>query len=61
MQHISKMLNKFDQWMAAVTFAEAGESQTAMEFLEKKPRKRNIRRKVTGIRKDNRKRPVLRV
>jgi hypothetical protein len=61
MARLNNILNRFDRWMAAVTFAEAGEPNTALSFLNQKPRKRNMKRKKSDVRTEERTRPVLRV
>ena len=61
MSYINEMLNRFDRWMVAVTFAEADESVTAMRFLRGRPKKRKVMRKETDVRTEERNRPVLRV
>ncbi|MBW1641599.1 MAG: hypothetical protein JRJ76_02045 [Deltaproteobacteria bacterium] len=55
-----KKLNKFDRLMAAITFAEAGESETAIKLMDqgqKKKQKRIVKK--SDKRADQR--PVLRV
>lgn len=58
MFRIRERINKFDRLMMAITFAEAGERETALKVMNRKPR-----RKRTGlkIRKRTAQRPVLRV
>jgi len=53
----TKKLNLWNRIMTAITFAEAGEAETAIEFLDKKT---NEKRPETRIRK-NEQRPELRV
>jgi len=52
------LLNKLDRWMVAITFAEAGERETALEVMKEKRKRKNRYRlelkKVEG-------RPELRV
>ena len=57
MKQNTNRLNLWDRIMTAITFAEAGEAETAIEFLEKKT---NEQRPETRIRK-NEQRPELRV
>ncbi|MBU0664817.1 MAG: hypothetical protein KJ990_09780 [Proteobacteria bacterium] len=48
-------LNKWDKWMMAVTFAEAGEAETARDILEQSNKKEK------RSEKQERTRPDLRV
>ena len=57
MEQNTKKLNLWNRIMTAITFAEAGEAETAIEFLEKKT---NEQRPENRIRK-NEQRPELRV
>ncbi|MBI4774312.1 MAG: hypothetical protein HY788_09060 [Deltaproteobacteria bacterium] len=60
MSKIRDKMLKLDQWMVAVTFAEAGERNTALEIMNETPGK-EIRKRVHGRvckREDNR--PVMR-
>ncbi len=57
---IKARINRFDQWMMAATFAEAGEKETALEMINRSPRKKNRKRiKYRGTRREEQ-RPVLR-
>jgi len=53
----TKKLNLWDRIMMAITFAEAGEAETAVQLLDKKT---NEQRQETRIRKTEQ-RPELRV
>ena len=57
MEHNTKKLNLWDRIMTAITFAEAGEAETAVQLLDKKT---NEQRQETRIRKTEQ-RPELRV
>ena len=57
MKQNTKKLNAWNRIMMAITFAEAGEAETAIELLDKKT---NEQRPETRIRK-NEHRPELRV
>ena len=57
MEHNTKKLNLWDRIMMAITFAEAGESGTAIELLENKIKEK---RPETRARKSEQ-RPELRV
>ena len=61
MRKLKTMMNRFDRVMAAVTFAEAGEPDTALHFLSQKPRRKDFDRKKAVKRDQDRNRPVLRV
>lgn len=37
----SPRISKFDRWMMAITFAEAGDPKTALDITRKGPRKTN--------------------
>ena len=50
-------LTKFDRWMMAITFAEAGEQEMALEMMNQKPKKKRLRYRV---KKHAEERPVLR-
>ena len=53
MNTYTEKLNAWDRIMMAITFAEAGEAETAREVLSKRPETRS--------RKESAKRPQLRV
>ena len=57
MEHNTKKLNLWDRIMMAITFAEAGEEETAMELLDQKTKEK---RPETRARKSVQ-RPELRV
>jgi hypothetical protein len=57
MEQNTKKLNLWNRIMTAITFAEAGEAETAIQFLDKKT---NEQRPENRIRK-NEQRPELRV
>lgn len=53
-----KWVDRFDRWMVAITFAEAGQREMALDFLNEKPRKKRV---VSRSGKHVEQRPVLRV
>jgi len=55
-----KKLNKFDRLMAAITFAEAGEHETAIKLMDQ-GKKKQQKRIVKKSEKRADQRPVLRV
>gem|GEM_PF-711243 len=59
--HKQEKLNLFDRLMAAISFAEAGEHQTAIRFLESNTgnRKRLNKQKSNIVREDRR--PAIRL
>lgn len=57
MKHKTRKLNLWDRFMLAVTFAEAGEAETAINLFDQKTREK---RPETRARKSER-RPELRV
>ncbi len=59
MQNMKKLIDSFERIMVAVTFAEAGDQETALKIMKEKP---TNRRKQAGlnIRKHVDRRPVLR-
>jgi len=44
MFNIKNFMEKLENWMVAVTFAEAGEQETALEYLRMKTRKSKKKR-----------------
>ncbi|MBW1895232.1 MAG: hypothetical protein JRI91_16310 [Deltaproteobacteria bacterium] len=54
-----KKLNKFDRLMAAITFAEAGETETAIQLMDM-GRKKRQKKIVKSSEKRIDQRPVLR-
>lgn len=44
MFHMKDFVTKVEDWMVAVTFAEAGEHETALEFVRSKSRKSKKKR-----------------
>jgi hypothetical protein len=57
---LKNRINWFDRWLTAVTFAEAGEPQTALEMRDRRPAQKKRRRKVNQPRDHHHDRPVLR-
>ena len=55
-----KFKETFDRLMAAVTFAQAGEHETALDILHDKPEKRSRKRTEVRIRRREETRPRLR-
>jgi hypothetical protein len=53
-----RWMERFDRWMIAVTFAEAGQREMALEALHEKPERRQ--RTVQRVKKNAEQRPVLR-
>ena len=49
MFNLRNLINKFDRMMAAITFAEAGESEKALDILYDQPEKKKERRISTRI------------
>ena len=54
-------INKFDRWMAAITFAEADERGMAMEVMSRDLKKQKQKRTGVKIKKREKKRPDLRI
>jgi len=55
-----KFKETFDRMMAAITFAQAGEHETALDILHDKPEKRSRKRTEVRIRRREETRPRLR-
>jgi hypothetical protein len=61
MINLKNKINRFDQLMAAVTFGEAGEFDTAQTMMNQKLRKKNRKRACSKLGRRASKRPRLRV
>ena len=59
MPNIKKLMDSFERIMAAVTFAEAGDQETALKIMKDKPANRR-KRAGLNVRKHVDRRPVLR-
>ena len=57
MSGAKKWIDRLDRWMIAITFAEAGEKEMALDALNEKPKKRRVGFR---IRRHTEQRPVLR-
>ena len=55
------LINTVDRWMAAITFAEAGEDETALEILHDKPEREKQQRTEIRTPRREEKRPELRL
>ena len=60
MSKIKDRILRLDQWMVAITFAEAGERETALEMLNEAPAKEKRKRVHTRVRNEEDNRPVMR-
>jgi hypothetical protein len=60
MFNLKNVIHKFEKLMTAVTFAEAGQRDTALKFLNEKPVNRSRQRKSERTKKRIDQRPVLR-
>ena len=60
MLNMNKLVDTFELMMVAVTFAEAGDQETALKILKEKSANRR-KRAVMKVRKHVDRRPVLRV
>ena len=60
MLNMNKLVDTFERIMAAVTFAEAGDQETALKIMKEKPANRR-KRAGMKVRKHVDRRPVLRV
>lgn len=56
-----KFKDTFDRLMAAITFAQAGEHETALDIMHDKPEKRNRKRTDVRIRRTEETRPRMRI
>lgn len=61
MINLKSLKDTFDRMMAAVTFAEAGERETALDMLYDKPEKNKQKRIGSRITSQEETRPSLRV
>ena len=61
MFRIGDRINKFDRLMAAITFAEADERETAMEVMSEDLKKKKQKRIGSKIRKWEKARPDMRI
>jgi hypothetical protein len=61
MFNFRNLINKFDRIMVAISFAEAGESEKALDILYDQPEKKKERRISTRIPKQEETRPGLRM
>ena len=57
MEQNTKKLNLWDRIMAAITFAEAGEAETAVHLLDKKTNEQRLEKRI----RKTEQRPELRV
>ena len=60
MFNLKNIINKFERLMTAVTFAEAGQRDTALKFMNEKPVNRSRKRKSEKAKNRIDQRPVLR-
>ena len=58
---IKNLINKFDRMMAAITFAEAGERESALDILYDRPEQEKGRRVGDRITEQEETRPGLRL
>lgn len=58
---LKNLINAFDRIMAAITFAEAGERETALDILYDKPEKSKEKRIGSRITEQEEARPTLRL
>ena len=56
-----KFKETFDRLMAAITFAQAGEHETALDIMHDKPEKRSRKRKDVRIQRREETRPRMRI
>ncbi len=60
MAHLKDILNGFQRLMIAVTFAEAGDKETAINMMNQERRKKNRKRAGLSVKSQTLQRPVLR-
>lgn len=60
MAHLKSMLNGFQRLMIAITFAEAGDKETALNMMNQGRRKKNRKRVRLSVKSQRVQRPVLR-
>jgi len=58
---LKNLINKFDRMMAAITFAEAGEREKALDILHDVPEKKKDKRFGSRITRQEETRPGLRM
>ena len=61
MFNLKSFINAFDRMMAAITFAEAGERETALDILYDKPEKSEEKRIGSRIAEQEASRPTLKL
>lgn len=61
MIHLKDRISKFDRLMAAITFAEADERETAMEVMSEDLKKKKQKRIGAKIKRRKKTRPDLRI
>ena len=61
MKHHKNTLNAWDRVMTAISFAEAGEHETALEVMNQGPTKRIQKRRESKVERRERIRPELRM
>lgn len=60
MAHLKNMLNGFERFMIAVTFAEAGDKEMALSIMNQGRRKKNQKRLAPRLKRQAGQRPVIR-
>ena len=61
MLKFKEMLNTWDRMMAAITFAEAGEREIALDIMDRTPEMKKHKRAGAEIRRPKESRPDLRM
>ena len=61
MFNFKNLNNTVDRWMAAITFAQADERETALDILHDKPERKKQQRSTTRIERREEQRPELRM